>query len=204
MRKILLCILLTIEIIITGTVYSSSITNELSSNLIRLHILANSDSDYDQNIKLDVRDFLIDNINASNINSKIDCIKSLNYFEDKINEYLFKNKVNYKAYVSYDTKYFTTRNYKDIKLPQGNYECIKIILGEGKGKNWWCVAYPSLCFTKSTLGEISKAEKEKLYDILSGESAKIITEDKLEFKIKFKTIEIFKKMNERLKNMVDK
>ena len=190
MKKIILAILLTAEIIMIGTVYSENITSEISGELLRMHILANSDSDFDQETKLKVRDYILTYINKKEIESKEEVVKSIREIEESLNEFLKKEDVKYLCKVVYANSIFETKTYSDLSIPAGEYESLRVILGEGVGKNWWCVAYPPLCFTESVIGKISNNGNEKLYEILTEETYNILKKDGVDYKIKFKTIEI--------------
>lgn len=190
MKKIILSILLIAEIIMIGTVYSDNITSEISGELLRMHILANSDSDFDQETKLKVRDFLLIYINKEKMRSKGEVVKSIKQMEDAVNKFLVMQNVKYLCEIEYTNSIFKTKSYCDLSIPAGEYESLKVILGDGRGKNWWCVAYPPLCFTESVIGKISNEGNDKLYEMLTEETYNILKRDSVDYKIKFKTIEI--------------
>ena len=190
MKKIILLCLLVVEMFLIGNVYSENITNEISTKLLRMHILANSNDEFDQSIKIKVRDFLLNEIKENDFKSKEEVVKKSPEIEDKINDFLTKNGVEYIAKAEIADTTFQTKNYSDLSIPAGNYQALKIILGDGEGENWWCVAYPPLCFTESVTGKISEEGNVKLNNMLNQETYNIIKNDKIEFKIKFKTIEL--------------
>ncbi len=190
MKRIILFCMLIFEMFMMGNVYSKNITNEISDKLLRMHILANSNDESDQNIKIKVRDFVIDDISMNDFSSKAEVVKNITQTEDKINEFLIKNGVRYGARVKIGDTKFKTKNYSDISIPAGNYQALKIILGAGEGENWWCVAYPPLCFTESVTGKISDDGNIKLNNILNKETYNIIKNNNVEYRIKFKTIEL--------------
>lgn len=121
-------------------------------NLIRFHVIANSDTVYDQNIKLKVRDRVIATVN--NLLEDAEDVKDANrilrehqtQITDTANEVLEKENCGYTAAVSLGTSIFPTKTYGDLTLAAGKYNACRVILGEGHGKNWWCVLYPPLCF----------------------------------------------------------
>ncbi len=191
MKKIILSILLAFEIFTIGTVYSNSITDEISKELLRMHILANSDSDYDQNVKIEVRDFVLRYIDENNLDTKQDVICSINNLQSEINTFLYENKIGYESRVLTGYSPFLTKEYNNISIPNGVYNSLKIILGNGEGENWWCVAYPPLCFTEDVTGKISDEGELKLQNTLNDETYNLIKKDNIEYKIKFKTVEIF-------------
>ena len=143
----LFCGLLTVSCISAGAYGQQS-----GYDLIRFHVIANSDSTFDQSVKLSVRDAIIDEVNAllkeAESTKEADILLADHTEEiiSKANDVLSQNGCNYQATASLGTSRFPTKTYGDITLPAGEYNAFRIILGEGKGKNWWCVLYPPLCF----------------------------------------------------------
>ena len=109
MKKLLLSVILISEIIIIGINYSKSITNQLSDELLRMHILANSDSDYDQRIKINTRNFLIEYIDKTNLSNKEQVVSSVINMENRLNEELIKNNINYTCKISVCNTDFNSR-----------------------------------------------------------------------------------------------
>lgn len=150
--------------------YADHTSPLVASQVIRLHILADNDSDADQAIKLQVRDCLLPYLNAATATakSKEEALSMLSsqcsFFTEVVNQVLATAKVSYTATVSVNSVYFPIRIYgsqtylsKDaIVFPPGFYDSVQVILGDGKGHNWWCLAYPSLCFIDSTYDYIPK------------------------------------------------
>ena len=143
---------------------------DLRNEVLRLHILANSDSDEDQQIKLAVRDELL---NCGNElfsgETNIDNVKSILTDEQKVltdaaNKVLAENGFDYKAKIYLTNEYFTTRTYENYTLPAGNYNALKVVLGEGEGHNWWCVMYPPLCFVNKNENSIQIKYKSKIVE----------------------------------------
>lgn len=190
MKKLLLSVILIYEVFMIGNVYSQNITDEISDKLLRMHILANSNSEYDQNIKIMVRDFVIEQIKEKEFKKKSDIIKSVEYLKDEVNSFLNEQDAEYECEIIVSDSTFMTKEYYDLSIPAGDYQALKIILGEGKGENWWCVAYPPLCFTESVTGKISDDGNILLNNILNDETYNIIKNNNIEYRIKFKTIEL--------------
>ena len=190
MKKLALIILLACEFVMMGRVYSKNITDEISDNLLRMHILANSDKECDQEIKLKVRDYVIDYINEKEIDDKNDVIKYIDDMKNNIDKFLDNNGFEYDSEILVSKSEFDTRIYSDISIPAGKYQALKIILGDGEGTNWWCVAYPPLCFTESVTGEMSTKGNDMLSDSLGEEVYNIIKKNNIEYKIKFKSVEL--------------
>ena len=197
MKRVVLVMLLAFEIFTIGNVYSKSVTDEISQELLRMHILANSNNELDQNVKIEIRDFVLDYVDKKDLKTKKDVINNVCDIESEINSYLFENKIGYRARVTIGYSPFLTKEYNDIAIPKGVYNSLKIILGKGEGENWWCVAYPPLCFTEAVSGKISDEGEYELKNTLNSETYNLMKRDKVEYKIKFKSVEIF---NSILKN----
>ena len=136
---------------------------ELSSKLIRLHVIANSDSPEDQDLKLQVRDTIIGTLDrefegVDDINISREFIKNnLKYIEEIARREIQKSGKNYSVTAMFDKFPFPVKTYGYVTLPAGEYEALRIIIGSGKGANWWCVLFPPLCFVDITHG-ITKDE----------------------------------------------
>lgn len=193
--------LLFIYILFSAGSYSLAISSDLSQSVFRLHVLANSDSKEDQELKLKVRDNLLDFMNeiCSNCSTKEEAMKIANENKDefqKIAENTIKeNGFNYSVKININNFYFPTKSYGDISLPAGYYDALRVEIGEAKGQNWWCVMFPSLCFIDVSSGIVDKNAKENLEDNLEDESYEIISQnqEKSDVKFKFKIIEFFAK-----------
>lgn len=192
--------ILTLSILITLTTAMKS-ANELSEQVLRLHILANSDEDFDQALKLKVRDrILLDFADAfQNYQSKEQAMSYIATHTQQITaaagQVIAEQGYDYSVTVSLVRTYFPTKEYENgIRLPAGNYTAMRIVIGEGAGRNWWCVLFPSVCFT----GSVSENDRrqqieengEKLDTVLSEESSELAQyPDSKNVKIKFKLIE---------------
>ena len=106
------------------------------------------------------------------------------FLEETANEVLRENGFSYTAKISIEEEYFETRQYEDVKLPSGTYTACKVILGEGKGQNWWCVMFPPLC-----LPAAMEKNEEEVYAVFGENGGDLVTE-KSGYKIKFKIVEI--------------
>lgn len=194
----LLIVLLFIYIFISAHNYVSAVSNNLSEAVFRLHVLANSNSEEDQALKLKVRDNLINYMNTicSNCSTKEDAILIANEhksdFQKIAEETIAENGYDYEVKININNFYFPTKNYGDISLPAGYYDALRVEIGEAKGKNWWCVMFPSLCFIDVSSGIVDEEAKENLQENLDNESYNIISEkENTETKFKFKLIELF-------------
>lgn len=178
--------------------YFSSVSGEIRENVVRLHILADSNSEIDQNVKLKVRDALLEK-NIQLLSDKVTPENATEYFKNSkdeleqcANEVLKENGLNYKATITLGKEYYTTRVYEDLTFPAGVYTSIKVILGSGEGKNWWCVMFPPLCVPVAD-GGIETSDNVNLEDYLN-EDGKRLVSSQGKFKVGFKVIEWYEKL----------
>jgi stage II sporulation protein R len=181
--------------------WADSVNMSIASNLIRLHITANSDIGEDQQLKLSVRDEVLSYMNGlfdgspgastseALVRDRLDEIK------DVAKRVVETYGCNYDVSVSLGDFPFPTKTYGDVTLPAGIYRAVKIDIGSATGTNWWCVMFPPLCFVDATHGTVPESVKADLKNSLSDEEYKIITsygdEGEIPVKIKFKLVEIF-------------
>lgn len=153
--------------------FSDDNNRSITHKLIRFHVVANSDSQDDQDIKLRVRDRVLNEIGPKlqESNSKQESERILYSCLDEI-EKVAQNEVDksgksYGVSVSLGKSTFPTKQYSDIVLPAGEYDTLKVVIGEGEGKNWWCVMFPPLCFIDITRGVTSEDTEEEMKSILN-------------------------------------
>ncbi len=193
-----LSLLLSLYILISAHSYANAVSNDLSTAVFRLHVIANSDSSEDQSLKLKVRDNLLEYMNSisSECKTKADEIKlaeeNIDIFKQIAQKTVIENGYNYPINISIGNFYFPTKFYGDISLPSGYYDALKVEIGEAKGKNWWCVMFPSLCFIDINSGVVNDDAKENLKENLNSESYSVISSTSPELKFKFRIIEFFK------------
>ncbi len=167
--------------------------NKEYSGLIRFHVIANSDSDEDQELKLKVRNVLLEKIKpelegAATLQEAMDFItNNLKYFEEMAEKELKKYNSDYSTTVVMGSTDYPTRSYGDIILPAGTYQSLRIVIGDGKGSNWWCVLFPPLCFVDIT-NSITRQGSIPVLE-MDGTNKEIKTKS---IKIKFKLFEILK------------
>ena len=159
-----------------------SMSVDYKEKLIRFHVLANSDSEEDQNLKLKVRDAIIDYlqpklINSSSIEeSESIIISEYNNLEKIGKNIIEENGYNYDIKVGIEYSKFPTKQYSNVVLPSGEYKALRIIIGSGQGKNWWCVMFPPLCFVDEQKGIIDKETDARLREVLTEEEYEMITQ----------------------------
>ncbi len=165
---------------------------EIYENTVRLHVLANSDSEHDQSIKLAVRDAILEEIasvteGAQTVEEAEALISAnLGYIREIAKKALAELGESYEVNVTLSEEYYPTREYEDFRLPAGKYTSLRIMLGEAEGQNWWCVLYPSLCTSGAKTGETlvqTGFSKDQIEILTGGEEPK--------YRLKFKILEIF-------------
>lgn len=162
---LLLAMLLTLAQVQKG---QEALADRLSPSLLRFHILANSDSGKDQEVKLKVRSLLLDYM-QERLGGDADKEETVEYLQNHQSEveqladrYLEENGFDYQAKLELTNCYFPTRVYDNLVFPCGNYDAARITLGKGDGHNWWCVLYPRLCFVDAVCSEIPEESERKL------------------------------------------
>ncbi len=175
--------------------YADKVQQTLSDNVIRFHVIANSDSENDQELKLKVRDevikFLEEKLDGCRtkeesrriIEANIEGIELL--AEKTATSYGFPYEV--KAEVCNDV--FPLRQYGDVRMPAGDYDTLKISIGKAQGHNWWCVVYPPLCFVDIAKGEITDESENVLLE--GADSEVLLASGDVVPEIKFKIVELW-------------
>lgn len=189
----LIFLLFIIYFIFNSLSYSYSISNDLEKNLFRLRVIANSDSQEDQNLKLKIRDNILNYLNNFSFNSKQETISHLQNNKKDIEEIISKtikeNNFNYTYEYEISNSFYPQKNYQSITLPSGNYDGLQIKIGKAEGKNWWCILFPPMCLINSSTCELEENTDILLSSNLTEESSQVIKSDNSTFKIKFKIID---------------
>lgn len=164
---------------------------DISSSLVRLHVIAASDETAEQELKLRVRDNVLEYLTPV-----LDKAESPKEAQRIINGELTSIKAAAEACaggrsvsVTLGQEYYTTREYEGFTLPAGQYQSLRVILGEGKGHNWWCVVFPPLC--------VSAAEQNKALDAMSEPERGLITEAD-GYELRFRIVELWGELMELL------
>lgn len=203
-RLLLLLLLLFIYTFICAFSYVSAVSTDIQNSVFRLHVIANSDSAEDQNLKYIVRDKVLEYINSisGNESSKEDVIKlalkNINEIQKIAEDTIIENGYNYSVKLNIGNFAFPTKTYGDISFPAGYYDALKIEIGEAKGRNWWCVMFPPLCFVDVTSGIVPEESKETIKDNLSEEEYKLLSENSEDMNFKFKIVEMFQNISIKL------
>ena len=158
---------------------ATKVTENQYPGIVRFHVIANSDSDEDQNLKLQVRDYVLNNLQSDlsqNITSREEVSEYINNNMKQIEgwtaEALDLYNSNYTYRVSLGIKHIPAKYYDDLYFPAGNYEALTITIGKGEGQNWWCVVFPPLCLVNE---QTSETTEEMIID----QEQKIIIKSKI-------------------------
>lgn len=200
LKAIDISVFITLIVCIIATISFENDCKGIREEFLRLHVIANSDEDYDQELKLKVRDAILQSGTKAFTGSE-DIISA----ESKITEQ--KESLRYTAEETarslgfdYDIKievarsYFPTRTYDNLTLPAGYYKAVRVIIGEGKGKNWWCIMFPPLCLSAvSNTAEIAE-------DFLTKDEMAIVTSDP-RYEIRFWLVEKYYEAKEKFSQL---
>lgn len=200
-RFFIVLIIFSLFVFISAISYVDAVSKDLSNSVFRLHVIANSDSTEDQNLKYKVRDKVLEYMNeiSKNCSSKEDVIllatEHLSEFEEIAKQVIVDNGYDYDVTVKIGNFDFPTKSYGDISFPAGNYDALRIEIGSAQGQNWWCVMFPPLCFVDVTSGVVPDESKEIMKENLKDEEYSIISDNESsDIKFKFSLIEFFKSM----------
>ena len=170
---------------------------ELYDNVIRLHVLANSDSEEDQALKLTVRDALLKKTQTllENVDSKEEAEailrQDLPVIEQTARDALRAAGAENTVTVELGQESYPTREYERLAFPAGEYLSLRVMIGEAEGQNWWCVLFPPLCLTAATAQSEQETEAVCLSAGLSGEQYRMIADtDETKYKLRFKILEV--------------
>lgn len=195
---IILTFLLFLYSSICAISYAQNISTDIANSVFRLHVIANSDTEEDQNLKYMVRDNLLKYMNSicENCKTKEDAItiveKNKTAFEQIAMNTIKEEGYDYCVNINIGNFEFPTKDYGDISLPAGYYDALRVEIGEAKGRNWWCVMFPPLCFVDISSGVVPDESKEFMKNSLSEEEFALVSnQSDNEIQFKFKLLEFF-------------
>lgn len=174
------------------------IQKEIAKEVIRLHVVANSDSEADQQLKLEVKEQVVGLLREEmGGDSSVEMAKQtltnhLDEVEKVASDYIQKKGYDYEVNAELGTCYFPVKEYGDMTFPAGEYEALKVNIGKHEGKNWWCVMYPTLCFVDSTYQIVPEESKEKLKENLTLEEYETLLTGGEEVEYGFKVLDFFR------------
>lgn len=164
---------------------------DLRQNVLRMHILANSDSAADQQLKLKVRDKVLEYSKTlfAGAKSQNEALllagQNIDKIEKAAQSVCDSEKSGYKVSAKVSCEYFDTRYYENFTLPAGRYKAVRLLIGKAQGENWWCVMYPGVCIGSSTKDKFVKA---------AGKNADRVVKSGKKLKAKFKIVEIIENL----------
>lgn len=174
----------------------------IEQNVLRLHIIANSDSDFDQELKLKVRDGILGVSNGifgdvkNERDAENEAVKRLDLFENTAHRVIQENGYDYPVDISLEDTFFETRQYENVSLPAGVYRALRVVIGKGEGKNWWCVMFPPMCLPAA------QENTEPLENVLD-EAQIDAVENADQYEIKFKIVEVYGYISQKIKEWFD-
>jgi stage II sporulation protein R len=166
------------------------VCENIRENVLRLHVIANSDSDNDQSLKLLVRDAVLTkgaelfdgSVNVNNAANKI--VPNIGLLEKAALEVIRENGYDYGVKITVGKEFFNTRSYGELTFPAGEYEAVRVIIGSGEGHNWWCVMFPPMC--------LPAASDTSVYAYLNKDGVAVINSSP-KYEIRFRAVEIIEK-----------
>lgn len=187
---------LIISISISSAAKLETTCDDIRSNVLRLHVIANSDSKEDQELKLKVRDVLLSTgsdlfSGSADVSSAKEIANSeISTLEKAAQRALIENGCDDSVHIEVGHSRFPTKTYGSVTLPAGEYEAVRVIIGKGEGHNWWCVMFPPLC--------LPAAEGEtELDDVLSPDALKLVSSNP-KYEIRFKIVEWYEWVKDRV------
>lgn len=205
-RFLILIFLLFIYTIICAVSYVNAVSSNIESSVFRLHVIANSDSKEDQDLKYIVRDNILTYINeiSKNASTKEEVIEiarnNIDTIKQIAQETVYENGYNYSVNIKIGNFAFPTKQYGDISLPAGFYDALRVEIGSASGQNWWCVMFPPLCFVDVSSGVVPEESKEVLQENLSYEEYNLLSKNQnnSDMNFKFKIVELFQNIGIKL------
>lgn len=174
-----------------------ALAERIAPSLLRFHILANSDSPADQQVKLEVRSLILDYIqellhDRQGKEETIRCLREQKAaIEETASQYLAQRGYPYKAALEITRCYFPTRVYDNMVIPCGQYDAARITLGKGDGHNWWCVLYPRFCFVDAACKEIPRESRNQLRNQINQDDYLALENHRPDFEFRFRLFPSF-------------
>lgn len=174
-----------------------ALAERIAPSLLRFHILANSDSPADQQVKLEVRSLILDYIqellpDRQGKEETIRCLREQKAaIEETASQYLAQRGYPYKAALEITRCYFPTRVYDNMVIPCGQYDAARITLGKGDGHNWWCVLYPRFCFVDAACKEIPQESRNQLRNQINQDDYLALENHRPDFEFRFRLFPSF-------------
>ena len=193
-RAVILILLFTIFTLFSAISYVNAVSSDIADGVFRLHVIANSDTSVDQNLKLRLRDYILQegkdifngSVNVENAVKKMEPV--LPELEKSAKAFVNRAGFDYDVKISLSNEYFTTRTYETVTLPAGKYLALRVVIGSGEGHNWWCVMFPPMCVPAAD-------KKDEIENVFSEKEIKLV-ESKPKYEPRFKVVEIYEQLKE--------
>ena len=195
-------LLLGVTVTMVWGAWSLQEQDALQEKMIRLHVIANSDSQEDQALKLEVRDRVLERATAlleqssDMLDAKVRLENALPAIETAAQEEISAQGYDYTVSARLEQTEFPTKLYDGFSLPSGEYLALRVVIGEGAGENWWCVVYPPLCMTAAT-----DLQETALTMGLGEEDISLMTEENTGYVLKFRSVELWENLRQWLQKM---
>lgn len=206
-RWIIIVLSLVIAALITGMILqkTSAMAKEktqehLAQEVLRFHVLANSDSEEDQDLKMQVKEAVIGYLETElpeglDVEGTKDWVRQHTDELEQVSRNVIETTgYTYPVSAAVTTCYFPQKSYGDVTFPKGNYTALRVEIGAAKGQNWWCVLYPNLCFLDAVNAVVPEEGKEELKHVLTEDEYAQVTAD-TQYEIKWYLPEVFAKLN---------
>lgn len=184
--KYILCLIfgMAAALLVTGlAVYAKQerIQRNMAEEVFRFHVLANSDSEEDQNLKMKVKEEILSYMEEQLPDSdsvettKAWAVSELENIQKQAERIIVEAGYEYSVRAEVTTCYFPEKTYGDVTFPSGEYEALRVEIGEAKGQNWWCVLYPNLCFIDAVHAVVPEEGKQELKEVLDEDAYEMVT-----------------------------
>jgi len=195
-KKLLICALAILCTALVVSLFPIHGEAAIYDTVVRLHVVANSDCDEDQALKLKVRDAVISVVTPAVEDCKtqseaIDAITDvIPAIESAARSTVAENGFSYDVLVELGREYYPTKNYESCAFPEGEYVSLRVLIGDGEGQNWWCCLFPPLCLSSATPDDEKSNEEAFISVGLTSDQYKLVTEsDTPKYKVRFKILE---------------
>lgn len=201
-------------VLVICLIYGGTAQEKIADNVVRLHIVANSDKPADQELKLKVRDAILKHMqekypNGASREEAAGYLKSsLPKIRQIASDVMKENGADEKVNAKYGVYAFPTKEYAGLALPAGMYEAVRVELGEAKGQNWWCIMFPPLCVADASSLKMDEEAMNQLKKDMGDDNYQLITDiverGNVPVKIKFRIIELVESSKIKLAEMISK
>ncbi len=195
-KKLLIFSLAILAVALVASLFPIHGEAAIYDTVVRLHVVANSDSDEDQALKLKVRDSVISVVTPAveGCKSQAEAISAIDAIipeiESAARSAIIQNGYDYTVSVKLGEEYYPTKNYESCAFPEGEYVSLRVLIGESEGQNWWCCLFPPLCLSAATPEDESSNEDAFISVGLSSDQYKLVTEtSNPKYKVRFKILE---------------